>query len=344
MGQLFNLSSKELTCHQEKVLNYSLKFVPTNLNVDLTEAITDLKEWERRMRLAEYFADKGDRSQDFIENQYRKKSGWTPPEGRDKWLDLYLESVSKEIIQNINQHQQTNMTDKDLRAIQELVMDNSIIIRPADKGSGIAIIDTDEYINKIEKELQDTTTYKQMDRDITKDFARKAEKIVNRLHRNGYITKDTKNYMLPKNARPGKVKGNPKIHKPDIPYRIIISGIGHATEKIAEIAEKELEQHVKSLSSYIQDTFDFINKLKTLTQPLPKNAILFCMDVKSLYPNVPKSEGRRACEMALNTRSDRTIPTEEVIEMIDLTLENNNFEFNVKRYLQIDGTAIGSRL
>ena len=158
-----------------------------------------------------------------------------------------------------------------LRAIQELVMDNSIIIRPADKGSGIAIIDTDEYINKIEKELQDTTTYKQTDRDITKDVAKKAEKIVNRLHRNGYITKDMKN-MLPKNARLGKVKGNPKIHKPDIPYRIIISGIGHATE---EIAEKELDQHVKSLPSYIQDTFDFINKLKTLPQPLPKKRYTF---------------------------------------------------------------------
>ena len=173
---VFNLSSKKLTCHQEKVLNYGLKFIPTNLNIDLTELLTDLKEWERRMRLAEYFADKDDRSQDFIENQYRKKSDWTPPEGRDKWLDLYLESVSKEIIQNINQHPQTNMTDKELRAIQELVMDNLIIIRPADKGSGIAIIDTDEYINKIEKELQNTTTYKQMDRDITKDVAKKVEK------------------------------------------------------------------------------------------------------------------------------------------------------------------------
>ena len=30
--------------------------------------------------------------------------------------------------------------------------------------------------------------------------------------------------------------------------------------------------------------------------------------------------------------------------MIDLTLENNNFKFNAKHYLQIDGTAIGSRL
>ena len=57
---VFNLSSKKLTRHQEKVLNYGLKFIPTNLNIDLTELITDLKEWERQMRLAEYFADKDD--------------------------------------------------------------------------------------------------------------------------------------------------------------------------------------------------------------------------------------------------------------------------------------------
>ena len=77
------------------------------------------------------------------------------------------------------------MADKELGEIKELIMDNSIVIRPADKGSGIAIIDTDEYISKIEKELQDTTTYRQMDRDVTKEVARKVEKIVNRLHRKG---------------------------------------------------------------------------------------------------------------------------------------------------------------
>ena len=82
---MFNLSSKKIYISR-KVYIYGLKFVPTNLNIDLTELITDLKECEKRMMLAEYFADKDDIRHDFNENQYRKKSDWTPPERRDNWL------------------------------------------------------------------------------------------------------------------------------------------------------------------------------------------------------------------------------------------------------------------
>jgi hypothetical protein len=50
--------------------------------------------------------------------------------------------------------------------------------------------------------------------------------------------------MLPRNFSQGSVKGNPKMHKANVPLRLIISGINHPTENIAEFAEKELEQHV----------------------------------------------------------------------------------------------------
>jgi hypothetical protein len=47
--------------------------------------------------------------------------------------------------------------------------------------------------------------------------------------------------MLPRNVSQGSVKGNPKMHKENAPLRLIISGINHPTENIAEFAEKELE-------------------------------------------------------------------------------------------------------
>ncbi len=68
------------------------------------------------------------------------------------------------------------------------------------------------------------------------------------------------------------------------------------------------------------------------------------MDVKSLYPSVPKTEGLKACQEALDKRPNQSIPSSEVLSMIKLVLENNNFSFNGKSYLQVDGTAIGSRL
>ena len=46
--------------------------------------------------------------------------------------------------------------------------------------------------------------------------------------------------------------------------RSIISGIGTATEKLAEVAEGELEEFVERSPSYIRDTTDFINQVKDI--------------------------------------------------------------------------------
>ena len=69
------------------------------------------------------------------------------------------------------------------------------------------------------------------------------------------------------------------------------------------------------------------------------------MDVNRLYPSVPREEGIEACRQALDLRQDPIIPTKEVVEMIELVLDNNNFSVgNSKHYMQVNGTAIGSKL
>ena len=69
------------------------------------------------------------------------------------------------------------------------------------------------------------------------------------------------------------------------------------------------------------------------------------MDVSKLYPSVPKREGLEACRQALDERQNPRIPTDDVMEMIKLVLENNNFGLGgSKHFLQVKGTAIGSKL
>ena len=106
----------------------------------------------------------------------------------------------------------------------------------------------------------------------------------------------------------------------------------------------ELAENVRNLNSYIKDTTDFLRKLSEIQQPLPKGAIMFCFDVKALYPSVPRKEARTACEKALQGRTNKSLTTECVLDMLDLALENNNFSFNDKHYIQREGTAIGSHL
>ena len=147
--------------------------------------------------------------------------------------------------------------------------------------------------------------------------------------------------------RPGSVQGNPKLHKAGVPLRTIVSGRGHATERVAQLAESELRTHVESQSSYVRDTTDFIQKIAKTRLPTDNqiDPILFCMDVGKLYPSVPKREGLDACRKALDSREDPRIPTSEVMKIIQLVLENNNFSLGqADHYVQTNGTAIGSKL
>ena len=71
--------------------------------------------------------------------------------------------------------------------------------------------------------------------------------------------------------------------------------------------------------------------------------LFFTVEVERLYPNVPRAEARQACRESLDQRMNPTIPTEKILEMIDV-LVNNNFQFGDQNSTQKEGTAIRSRL
>ena len=60
---------------------------------------------------------------------------------------------------------------------------------------------------------------------------------MNRMHRDGVITKDMKQYLTFVNPKAEPLKGNPKLHKSGAPFRTIVNGINTPTEKLAEVAE-----------------------------------------------------------------------------------------------------------
>ena len=90
-------------------------------------------------------------------------------------------------------------------------------------------------------------------------------------------------------------------------------------------------------------TNDFLNKLLTIGN-LPANSLLVTLDVSSLYTNIPHNEGINACDHFLRTSSRNTIPTGTLCDLIRMILTMNNFCFNDNHYLQIHGTAMGTKM
>ena len=57
-----------------------------------------------------------------------------------------------------------NLSRREEVAMRDLILDDSIVIRPADKGSGIVILDAKDYESSLKKELEDCSTYSKIDK------------------------------------------------------------------------------------------------------------------------------------------------------------------------------------
>ena len=73
----------------------------------------------------------------------------------------------------------------------ELLNDDDIMIRPADKGSGIVIMNTDDYMKSVECELNNTDTYEEVKSNKINKSVKEVKEIYI-LYNKGIISKELK--------------------------------------------------------------------------------------------------------------------------------------------------------
>ena len=62
-----------------------------------------------------------------------------------------------------------------------------------------------------------------------------------------------------------------------------------------------------------------------------------------LYSGIPHDTGLRALYEKLEERSDRKVPSADLVDMAEFVLKNNFFKFDSKVKQQTSGTAIGTK-
>ena len=125
------------------------------------------------------------------------------------------------------------------------------------------------------------------------------------------------------------------------PGRQVISGCGSYTENMSKFVDFHAKSLVPEIKTYIQDTPDLLRKLEGLKSHKFKGGTFpVSIDVVGLYPNIPHEEGLDALRDALETREDKTVPTDLLVEIMRDVLTNNIFEFRKKKFIQLIGTAI----
>ena len=227
--------------------------------------------------------------------------------------------------------------------LEKLKRNQSIVIKIADKGGAIVVMDRSEYTELTKKDLNNSKYYTKLEHDNIQDFISEKHKLVEDMK--GYLD-STEYETLSDNSNMSTpiFYALPKIHKTFMklpPLKPIVAGYQSATVKLFEYVDSFLKPIARKCSSYVRDTTHFLNRLRSL-KGIPNDALMAVMDVHGLYNNIDQEEGVEACFNALEKRKKKNVPLETIKTLILFILKNSVFRFSNTFYQQIMGTIMGS--
>jgi len=254
--------------------------------------------------------------------------------------------VPYSIIPSINKPNNTTKTQ--FIELRNLINNKDVIVTPADKGGTTVILNKDNYILEAKRQLNDPKYYRQLATPMTTDNYDSVSVILRRMLQAKQITSKQFLFFLPPatTIKPRKFYLLPKIHKPKDkwldehmpPGRPIISDINSESYNIGKLITSILSPMPPTLPSFILNSSCFKNKVAH--QPVTPGTILVTADIESLYTNMDPIRCLNLTKDYLLTRFDPNL-TDNLIQLLRISLYNNDFTFNNEQFLQVYGVAMG---
>ena len=348
---VINLTDSPLDNRTVTVLGLGLNYCPTPKPPELIDLVKDTDQFLRRMTLQNFFHDEDDdkpieAAERHPLDRFHPKSTWTPARGFDPVLDAFCHTI-RDKVRTAHIPPQgtrtTNLNRTQRRLLNKLEKDPHTTIKKGDKGSSIVVMHSVDYARECYRQLSDKSTYQHIPADLTTRHNQEVDVILDKMSAADAITEKQLRGLRNSDPRTPKFYILPKIHKQNVTGRPILSGNGGPTEKISALVDECIKHYVPLLPSYIKDTTDFIRKIESLPK-LPENTLLVTLDVTSLYTNIPNTEGISAVLDKVVRDKARILAARWIKELLELVLLKNNFEFNGSHFLQIGGTAMGTRV
>ena len=352
---ILNLSSYSLNPSQYSLLSKGLGFVPSRL-VKLHTQTSAVDKLARTLKIKHYFSTqthKNGPNSPLPKNPLKilkSPSTWLPPPSKTPLeIDMFRTDLSA-FLQTIQPRKPNpNLPKDEHNALLQLKSLKDVIIKPADKGSTVVLQDRELYNKEGFIQLSDSKFYKPLQKSNNETTVQKINQILKEMLHLSLITKENFQYLSPKpEARPRLFYLLPKIHKPKGEWRVpgilpkgrpIVSDVNSISYETSKLITLIMEPFSTSHPSYLKDTSDFLDKLPR--SDLPDGTLLVTMDVESLYTNIDTNFGLNCVRKTLSTDPHPIHPY--ILQLLELTLNNNEFLFDQKLFLQLNGTPMGAR-
>lgn len=242
----------------------------------------------------------------------------------------------------------------DFRTYLSTFLSSDIVIKPADKGGCIVIMNKDDYLLMCKDLLKDSKQYCLLGdcQDFTKHNVEFYYKILNQ-YKNTISSVEHQSLFsyLKSFYDVGRYKlfyALPKIHKDKkdwlveskVPVgRPVISCIKSETYALSKFVQKKLEPLNRLHDSFIGNSQDLINILETTT--LPDEFFFVTLDIKNMYTNLDTFTGLKAVKYFEEKYPDPNRPDKFINSFLKFSLNRNHFLFDKQAYLQKLGCAMG---
>lgn len=220
----------------------------------------------------------------------------------------------------------------------------NLVIRPADKGGGIVLLDKTDYMNEMYHILSDHDTYKGLPNNPTSKYKKELNSLISKGFESLILNKKEKSFLVPLAPLIPVIYYLPKVHKDPLhpPGRPIISGIDSITSRVGKYIDFFLQPPVRNMPTYLKDTKDVMKLLSNVS--FQGDTIMATADVASLYTCIPHQRVIEAVhEYLKRDASLATLQVDFIIELLEFATQHNYFWFDGRFYLQQKGVAMGAK-
>jgi hypothetical protein len=221
-----------------------------------------------------------------------------------------------------------NMNKKELKAVKSFRLNKKIGVLQADKGNCTVVLEESEYKEKLNT-LLESGVYEPLSKDPTAKVERNVPKLLSK-HKTALPTV-LKHRLTPYHSKPPHLYALPRVHKPDIPLRPIVSSVGSPCHALAGIPRKMLSPLSGKSESFVKNSGHFIQLLKLVNLQSPDTLVSF--DVV-IFTNVPVDEALQVISKELrndDTMAERSVlQAEATMELLEVCLKTKYFQVDDK--------------
>ena len=138
------------------------------------------------------------------------------------------------------------------------------------------------------KGMLETSIYQRLGKDPMAAQKIRLSRKLKEFKKGGEIIESLYNRLRPFGSQPPRIYGLPKIHKPEVPLRPIVSCIRSPSYQLSRYITSLMSPLAGKMDSHVRNSRHFVEVMRCLR--IEDDEVLVSFDVTSLFTNVPVDE------------------------------------------------------